>query len=82
MTVLEQIKAMKELYEMAELFSGKIDMEVKPTEGLDQEADSFFKNIMGKINTTNGEEAPQSTDALEKQLISLEDYESELNEAK
>ena len=80
MTVLDQIKAMKELYEMAEIFSGKIEV-VEKTEGLDQDADTFFKNIMGKINETNGKEAPESTDVLEKQLISLEDYESELQKA-
>jgi len=82
LTLLEQARTGKEIYEMADIISGIIPSEVKPTNGFNKEADIFFKNIMGKINMTDGKEIPKNIDELNTELISLEDYESELQEKK
>lgn len=82
LTLLEQVRTAKEIYEMAEIFSGIVNTDVKPIKNLDEEASTFFSNIMNKINTENSKEPPKSIDELDTQLISLEDYASELQETK
>lgn len=82
LTISEQMRTAKELYEVVDVLVGhQGDIEVKPVDGLDNNADKFFSNIMDKVNNvTNVRNV--GNDNLDKQLISVESYADELKKSK